>query len=56
MKAIATIDSEKDLGRILKTQRKICNVTQKQLADFCNLSNNGMNSSVKPNSWKEEGL
>jgi len=37
-----TIKSESELGRALKARRNELRITQKQLADFCNLSHNGI--------------
>ncbi len=37
-----TILNEKDLAKALKGRRKDLNITQKSLADFCNLSHNGI--------------
>lgn len=37
-----TIMNEKDLAKALKTRRKELSITQKSLADFCNLSHNGI--------------
>lgn len=37
-----TISSEKELAKVLKARRKELNITQKSLADFCNLSHNGI--------------
>lgn len=36
------INDEADLGNILKKRRKELGLTQKQLADYCNLSHNGI--------------
>lgn len=36
------IDSKASLAKILKQRRKDLSVTQKQVADFCNLSHNGI--------------
>ena len=33
---------EKDLAQALKSRRKELGITQKSLADFCNLSHNGI--------------
>lgn len=41
MKQIS-IFSEKELAKTLKKRRKELNITQKSLADFCNLSHNGI--------------
>ncbi|MFZ3231851.1 MAG: helix-turn-helix transcriptional regulator [Pseudobdellovibrio sp.] len=41
MKQIA-ITNEKDLAKALKERRKELEITQKSLADFCNLSHNGI--------------
>ncbi len=37
-----TVLNEKDLARALKNRRKELKITQKSLADFCNLSHNGI--------------
>lgn len=37
-----TISNEKDLAKALKERRKELKITQKSLADFCNLSHNGI--------------
>lgn len=42
LKAIGAINSGTDLGKVLKLRRRAMNVTQKQVADFCNLSHNGI--------------
>jgi len=36
------ITDQYQLGEIIKKRRKSLNVTQKQLADFCDLSHNGI--------------
>lgn len=36
------ISNEKELAETLKGRRKELNITQKSLADFCNLSHNGI--------------
>lgn len=36
------IKSEAELGKVLKGRRNELNITQKQLADYCNLSHNGI--------------
>ncbi len=36
------IKSEADLGKVLKNRRNELHITQKQLADFCDLSHNGI--------------
>lgn len=38
----AVILNEKDLAQALKNRRKELGITQKSLADFCNLSHNGI--------------
>ena len=38
----AAILNEKDLAQALKNRRKELGITQKSLADFCNLSHNGI--------------
>jgi transcriptional regulator with XRE-family HTH domain len=38
----ATINSEAELGKVLKNRRKELEITQKELADYCNLSHNGI--------------
>ena len=37
-----SISSEKDLAKALKGRRKELKITQRSLADFCNLSHNGI--------------
>jgi transcriptional regulator with XRE-family HTH domain len=37
-----TINSAKELASVLKVRRHQLNITQKTLADFCNLSHNGI--------------
>ena len=37
-----TVLNEKDLAKALKSRRKELEITQKSLADFCNLSHNGI--------------
>lgn len=41
MKRVPII-KEKDLAQALKSRRKELGITQKSLADFCNLSHNGI--------------
>lgn len=41
MKQVAIIN-EKDLAKALKERRRELKITQKSLADFCNLSHNGI--------------
>jgi transcriptional regulator with XRE-family HTH domain len=41
MKSISILD-EKSLAKALKLRRKELQITQKALADFCNLSHNGI--------------
>jgi transcriptional regulator with XRE-family HTH domain len=36
------IKSEGELGKVLKTRRKEIGITQKELADYCDLSHNGI--------------
>ncbi len=36
------IKSEAELGKVLKSRRNDLQITQKQLADFCDLSHNGI--------------
>ncbi|MBI4404731.1 MAG: helix-turn-helix transcriptional regulator [Deltaproteobacteria bacterium] len=36
------IKSETELGKVLKNRRNELQITQKQLADFCDLSHNGI--------------
>jgi transcriptional regulator with XRE-family HTH domain len=36
------ISNERELAKALKGRRKKLNITQKSLADFCNLSHNGI--------------
>lgn len=36
------INSTKELAEVLKTRRHELKITQKSLADFCNLSHNGI--------------
>ena len=37
-----TISSEAELGKVLKRRRQELKITQKELADYCDLSNNGI--------------
>ncbi len=37
-----TVKSEAALGKILKSRRNELEITQKELADYCNLSHNGI--------------
>ncbi|NBX91650.1 MAG: XRE family transcriptional regulator [Proteobacteria bacterium] len=37
-----TIKSEAELGKVLKGRRNELQITQKELADYCNLSHNGI--------------
>jgi predicted transcriptional regulator len=39
---LVQIGSESDLARALRARRKELKITQKSLADFCNLSHNGI--------------
>ncbi|MBC7421466.1 MAG: helix-turn-helix transcriptional regulator [Bdellovibrio sp.] len=41
MKSVRILD-EKSLAKALKARRKELQITQKALADFCNLSHNGI--------------
>ncbi len=36
------IENLEELAEVLKTRRRELNITQKTLADFCNLSHNGI--------------
>jgi transcriptional regulator with XRE-family HTH domain len=36
------VKSQGELGKILKSRRKELEITQKELADYCNLSHNGI--------------
>ena len=36
------IKNEAELGKVLKNRRNELDITQKQLADFCDLSHNGI--------------
>ena len=36
------VNSETDLGKVLKKRRNELNITQKVLADYCDLSHNGI--------------
>ncbi len=38
----AVIKNEAELGKVLKSRREELKITQKQLADYCNLSHNGI--------------
>lgn len=38
----AAIVDQKEMAKILKNRRLELNITQKQLAEFCNLSHNGI--------------
>ncbi len=37
-----TISSEAELGKVLKRRRQELKITQKELADYCDLSHNGI--------------
>ena len=37
-----TIKNEAELGKVLKSRRKDLTITQKELADYCDLSHNGI--------------
>ncbi len=37
-----SIKNEAELGKVLKNRRKALKITQKKLADYCDLSHNGI--------------